>query len=259
MKDGYKMEMRYERQYSRQLNRDMEFKIYGHAGKPMLYIPCQNGRFFDFENFKMADRLSPWIEAGRLQVFSVDTMDSESWSDSYGDCRRRIERHEQWISYLMLEIVPQMIARAKERNHEENPRLLTFGCSMGAMHAANLYFRFPDVFEGGLALSGLYDAQFCFGGYMDDLVYANSPVNYLENMPADHPYMDLYRNGRMIICVGQGAWENETLDGTRRLDGVLRSKNIPVWVDFWGYDVCHDWDWWYRQVDYFMPKLLGEE
>ena len=69
MKDGYKMEMRYERQYSRQLNRDMEFKIYGHAGKPMLYIPCQNGRFFDFENFRMADMLSPWIEAGRLQVF----------------------------------------------------------------------------------------------------------------------------------------------------------------------------------------------
>ena len=90
------------------------------------------------------------------------------------------------------------------------------------------------------------------------LVYANSPADFLSNMPEDHYYMDLYRQGKMTICVGQGAWENETLTGTRRLDEVLRRKGIPVWVDFWGYDVCHDWDWWYRQVDYFMPRLLGE-
>ena len=33
------MEITYEKQYSYHLGRDMEFKIYGHAGKPMLYIP----------------------------------------------------------------------------------------------------------------------------------------------------------------------------------------------------------------------------
>ena len=27
----------------------------------MLYIPCQDGRFFDFEDFHMADTLAPWI------------------------------------------------------------------------------------------------------------------------------------------------------------------------------------------------------
>ncbi len=251
------MEIKYEKQYSYQLGRDMEFKVYGHAGKAMLYIPCQNGRFFDFENFKMIDKMRPWIEAGRLQVFSVDTLDSESWSDQWGDCRRRIERHEQWVRYLIHEIVPQMMARARERNHEENPKLMIFGSSLGAMHAANLFFRYPDLFDMGLALSGVYDSKFAFGDYMDDLVYQNSPVDYLRNMPWDHYYMDLYRNSQMIICVGQGAWEDELLAGTRRLDHVLKEKNIPVWVDFWGYDVSHDWDWWYRQVDYYLPKLLG--
>lgn len=252
------MEIQYEKQYSWQLGRDMEFKIYGHAGKVMLYIPCQNGRFFDFENFKMLDKMRPWIEAGRLQVFSVDTLDSETWSNQWGDCRRRIERHEQWINYLVQEIVPQMMARARERNQEENPKCMTFGTSLGAMHAANLFFRFPDIFDMGLALSGVYDAHFAFGDYMDDLVYLNSPVDSLKNMPWDHPYMELYRRSRMIICVGQGAWEDELLIGTRKLDAVLKEKQIPVWVDFWGYDVCHDWDWWYRQVDYYLPKLLGE-
>lgn len=252
------MEVTYKKQYSHHMGRDMEFKIYGHAGKAMLYIPCQDGRFFDFENFRMADQLRPWIDAGKLQVFSVDTVDGESWSSKWWDKRKRIERHEQWIHYLVEEIAPQMIDRARERNQEENPRLMTFGCSMGAMHAANLFFRFPQLFDQGLALSGVYDARFCFGDYMDDLVYQNSPVDYLLNMPQDHYYMDLYRNSQMIVCVGQGAWEIETLEGTRKLDVVVKEKNIPIWVDFWGYDVSHDWDWWYRQVDYFMPKLLGE-
>ena len=47
------MEMQYFKDYSPALGRDMECKIYGHAGRPMLYIPCQDGRFFDFENFHM--------------------------------------------------------------------------------------------------------------------------------------------------------------------------------------------------------------
>ena len=39
-----------------------------------------------------------------------------------------------------------------------------FGCSLGATHAVNLYFRFPDHFGRLMALSGiyrrLYEAQF---------------------------------------------------------------------------------------------------
>ena len=41
------MEMQYFKEYSPELGRDMECKLYGHAGRPMLYIPCQDGRFFD--------------------------------------------------------------------------------------------------------------------------------------------------------------------------------------------------------------------
>ena len=43
------METQYFKEYSPALGRDMELKVYGHAGRPVLFIPCQNGRFFDFE------------------------------------------------------------------------------------------------------------------------------------------------------------------------------------------------------------------
>ena len=34
------MEIRYEKHWSGYLNREMEFKIYGSCGKPVLFIPC---------------------------------------------------------------------------------------------------------------------------------------------------------------------------------------------------------------------------
>ena len=60
------MEMQYFKEYSPALGREMECKVYGHGGRPMLYIPCQDGRFFDFEDFHMADTLAPWIESAGM-------------------------------------------------------------------------------------------------------------------------------------------------------------------------------------------------
>lgn len=241
------MEMRYYKEYSSALQRDMECKVYGHAGRPVLFIPCQNGRFFDFENYHMTDTWAPWIESGQVTVFAIDTLDIETWSAG-GDAYHRVRRHEQWMRYIVDEMVPFIESVAGRRD------IIAFGCSLGATHAVNLYFRFPDQFTGLLALSGIYSADFGFGGYMDEVVYRNSPVHYLHDMPLGHPYIKKYNRNQGIICVGQGDWE--VPETTRMLDTVFRSKGINVWVDYWGHDVAHDWPWWYKQVEYFVPKLL---
>ena len=241
------MEMRYYKEYSSALQRDMECKVYGHAGRPVLFIPCQNGRFFDFENYHMTDTWAPWIESGQVTVFAIDTLDIETWSAG-GDAYHRVRRHEQWMRYIVDEMVPFIESVAGRRD------IIAFGCSLGATHAVNLYFRFPDQFTGLLALSGIYSADFGFDGYMDEVVYRNSPVHYLHDMPLGHPYIKKYNRNQGIICVGQGDWE--VPETTRMLDTVFRSKGIDVWVDYWGHDVAHDWPWWYKQVEYFVPKLL---
>ena len=249
------MEVQYFKQWSPALGRDMECKVYGHAGRPVLFIPCQDGRFFDFENFNMTDTWSPWIESGKCMVFSIETMDKETWSNKEGDPRWRAERHEQWMAYICDEMVPFIRQMVNERNGWDGyPGVIAFGCSLGATHAANLFFRRPDLFDGMLALSGIYDAAYGFDGYMDDLVYLNSPVHFLEGMSPDHPNVERYNNGRGIICVGLGAWEQP--DSTRRVDELCRQKGIGVWVDYWGTDVNHDWPWWHKQVTYFAPFLL---
>ena len=251
------METQYFKDYSSALGRDMECKVYGHAGRPVLFIPCQDGRFFDFENFKMTDVWAPWIESGQVMVFSIDTMDAESWSAKDGDPYWRIRRYEQWINYITDEFVPFMRAMANQRNGwTGEPGIMAFGCSLGATHAANLFFRRPDLFDRMLALSGIYTAGYGFDGYMDEVVYRNSPVNYLADMPKDHPFIKLYNQKKGVICVGQGPWEIP--DTTRQMAHICYEKDIHVWVDFWGWDVAHDWDWWYKQVAYVVPYLLDQ-
>ena len=251
------METRYFKDYSPDLGREMESKLYGHGGRPVLFIPCQDGRFFDFENFRMDAALSPWIEEGRLMVLSIDTMDRESWSDAQGDPYWRIRRYEQWVRYIVDEAAPKLRQLAREYNGwGGDPGILPFGCSLGATHALNLYLRFPQVFDGCLALSGIYTARYGFGDYMDAVVYQNSPLDYMANFPGDHPYLELYRSKRAVVCCGQGPWELP--DSTRRLGEIFHRLDLPIWVDLWGTDVAHDWDWWYKQAAYFIPYLLGE-
>ena len=250
------MEMQYIKAYSPALEREMECKIYGHAGQPVLFVPCQDGRFFDFEDFHMAETWAPWIEAGEVMVLAIDTIDKETWSDKNGDPYFRARRHEAWMSYIFNEVAPRMIARAHSVNGDwADNHIIAFGCSLGATHAVNCYLRRPDLFSGLLALSGIYTGSFGWNGYSDEVVYANSPVDYMANLPRDHHYVDLYNRQRAVICVGQGAWEEP--ETTFRLKSIFQEKGINIWVDAWGYDVNHDWPWWHKQVPYFLPYLLG--
>ena len=244
------MKIEYKRHYSAYLGKEMEYKVYGHGGKPIIFIPCQSGRFYDFENFRMIDCWAKWIEAGKCTVFSVDAVDDIAWAAMGADNRWRTENHERWYNYVVEEFVPA-VQYESGRND-----ILPFGCSMGAMHAANLFFRRPDLFDGVFAISGLYDSEEFFGNYMDHLLYNNCPVYYLSNMPQDHYYMDMYNHRKILIVVGQGAWEDALLASTRRLDAVLRHKQIPAQVEYWGYDVDHDWPWWFRMCDHYVPQLL---
>ena len=68
------MQIEYYKNYSYELGRDMEFKSYGWGGKPVLAIPCQNGRFYDWEGFGMLETLEYYLNQGKIRLFTIDTM-----------------------------------------------------------------------------------------------------------------------------------------------------------------------------------------
>ncbi len=237
--------------YSRSLGRDMHMMIYGHGGAPFLAFPTQDSMCRQYEEFGLTGHIADYLDGGRMQLFVVDTVDAESWSAKGGDPAWRAERQEQYHRYIVDQVVPLM--------RERNPRPpFTVGMSMGADHAAITFLRRPELFRGMLALSGVYDADYFFDGFMNPTLYENSPERFLPNMPAEHPYVELYNRRRIIFCVGQGAWEEDGVRTLRRLQRVFEEKGIRAWCDFWGFDVNHDWPWWFKQMRYFLPFLLDE-
>ena len=111
------MQIRYYKEYSRFLNRFMEFKVYGHAGRPIVIFPCQSGRFFDWEDRNMCNAAASWIDSGKLQIFTVDSIDPESW-DNNGPERPRIEMQERWYNYVCEEFVPRLLEINREQGED---------------------------------------------------------------------------------------------------------------------------------------------
>ena len=83
--------------YSWILDKDMRIIIYGHGGMPLLGFPTQNSMANNYEDFGMIDQLADFIEDGRIQLFTVDSVDLESWSLHEGDKEWRAARQEQYF------------------------------------------------------------------------------------------------------------------------------------------------------------------
>ena len=241
--------------YSPRLGQDFEMKTYGRAGKPLIVFPSMGGRFFDFENFGMVEACGPLLDAGKVRIYAVDGRDWESWLNEGISIADRGRRHEQWDSCIVQEALPFV------RDHSwrgTGRDLMVTGCSAGGYHAANFFFRHPDVCDTVVALSGVYQLENMkpLRGAFDEGVYFNDPLMYLPNL-ADEGTLSLYRRSSIVICVGQGAWEDICLADSRRLSDVLNAKGIPHWLDLWGADVNHDWPWWRKQLPYHLGRLLG--
>ncbi len=245
------MNIEYHKWWSNSLRQDMGLKIYGEAGKPAVVFPCQGGRFYEYEDFGMVAACAQFIESGQLHLYTVDSVDNQSWINWGAHPADRARRHEDYDRYIIQEVIPFI----RERVGDKEQKCLATGNSMGAYHSANFFFRHPDIFDTLIAISGVYQLRMFIGDYTDEKVYLNSPLYYLPDL--DDPwYLDQYRQSKIVVCTGQGAWEEPILADTLALKRILEEKGIPCWIDLWGYDVNHDWPWWRKMVPYFLGKLL---
>ena len=242
------MNVEYHKWRSGNLGQEMELKLYGSGGKPVIVFPSSGGRFFEYEDFGMVEACRPFLDAEKIVLVAVDSVDRQSWLNVDAHPADRARRHNEYDRYILEEVVPFVRGCGYRR------RFISTGCSMGGYHSANFFFRHPDVFDALIALSGVYRLRRFIGDFMDDNVYFNSPLAYLPGL-TDPWFLDRYRNSRIIVCAGQGAWEEESLAETLELKRILDDKQIWCWVDIWGRDVSHDWPWWRRQMPYFLGHL----
>ena len=247
------MKIDYLRSFSVILGHEMEIKIYGHAGKPALVFPTQAGRFYDYEGFGMVEVCRHLIEEGKVQFFTVDSLDNQTWSNWNFPIEQRARRHNEYDHYITQEVLPFI----REKN-PSSEKILTTGCGLGGYHAANIFFRHPEEFDALITLSGLFSLKMFIGEYMDDNVYFNSPLVYLPNL-TDPWFLDKFRQSQIILCAGQGTWEDRALEDAYALKNILDAKEIPCWLDIWGNDVNHDWFWWRKMIQYFLESYFSKD
>jgi esterase/lipase superfamily enzyme len=249
------MQVTYHKEFSQKLGKDMEYKVYGYKGKPVLVFPTSNGRFYQYEDSGMINAISGFINDGKIQIWTVDGIDGETFYSKRQDNHSRIKRHDAYFNYINDELIPGILWKSRENNQGDNQKIVVTGCSMGAYHAANFYFRNPWNIDTVVALSGVYSTDYFFGNYKPVDIYLNSPIDYLKNNN-DFAYIDRFRNSNLIFCCGQGAYEDFMLNDTFKLKSVFEEKRIPAWFDIWGEQSVHDWPWWHKQIEYFFGKIL---
>lgn len=232
----------YHNWYSHRLGRNMELLAYGHAGLPVLVFPTSQGKFYEYENAGMIHAVWQKIEAGNLQVFCIDSVDSESWYNRGIHPHDRVMRQNAYESYILYEVVPLM----KGVNGSE--QICTTGCSLGAYHAFNFAMRHPDLTSACIAMSGCFDMKRYMDGYFDNDFYLNNPVDYLPNL-TDSWFLERLNRMRIVLAAGD---HDICLGENFRMADILGRKGIPHTLDVWTGGEVHDWPLWQRMAVKFF-------
>lgn len=231
--------------HSSRTNRDMPIVTYGHYGFALLLIPTAGADYLEYERFGLINTIAPFIDAGKVKVFSINSMNKESWMNYEMWGAHKAINHNNFNHYVFEEVIPFI------RSNVGNDTLIfTCGASFGALHSMNLFLKRPDIINGVVAMSGVYDLTEYTRGYWDEQVYYNSPVHYVPNLH-DNWYLDKIRASHHIHILS-GSGDYEAPDENRRFSEILWSKGIWHDLEIWGPDIKHEWSTWHKMLPHVL-------
>lgn len=234
--------------YSDHLQKEMPVAIYGHYGFSLLLIPTAAADFLEYERFQLIDSLSTFINEGKLKVFSINSINNESWMNDFLDPQYKAIRHQQFNKYVFEEVIPFLHAHSGTATP-----IITCGASFGALHSMNLFLKRPDLINGVIALSGVYDLTEYTKGYFDDNVYFNSPQHYIPNL-TDHNILEQIRKAYPVY-IFSGSGPHEAPHAAGDFAALLYNKGINYELDIWGVEWPHDWQTWREALPKFIRRM----
>lgn len=234
--------------FSPALGRTMRGVRWGDRGKALLLYPTAAGDHREVERFGLLGAIEGLVQAGRIRVYSVESISGEGWLREGGDPVRKAALQNAYDRYVADELLPMV------RHELGDPlaRLMVAGASIGAYNAVNSLCKFPDRFWLAVAMSGTYDFDRFVGGDRSEDYYYSQPLLYLPNL-GEGAQLDWLRRSYLLLATGQGRWEAPWETG--RLADLLAARNVPHHAEFWGYDVDHDWPTWRAMLPMFLDRF----
>jgi esterase/lipase superfamily enzyme len=220
---------------------------WGAVGKPVLIFPTAGGDAEEIERFLVIDVLGDLLAAGRIKVYSVDSVAGRAMLRGDGDGRYRSWIQNQYQEFVYREVVPAIRQDCRDAAIE----IVVAGSSIGAFNALALLCRFPDAFSHALCMSGTFDlVRFYKGAEPGPEFWQSSPLHFLPHVHGEQ--LERMRRRFVLFASGEGRWED--IGESWRAANLLGSAGVPNRVDSWGPDRDHDWPLW-REM---LPKYLAE-
>jgi len=223
----------------------MPIVTYGDYGFALLLVPTAAADYLEYERFQLLDTLAPFIDSGKVKVFSVNSINTESWLNKQMIGEHKAIRQNQFNEYIYNEVIPFI----RTSTSWETP-IITCGASFGALHSMNLFLKRPDLINGVIAMSGVYNLMEYTDGFYDEQVYYNSPMHYIPNLTDHNVLEQIRRSNHIHILTGSG--EYEAPDAAKEFAGVLYNKGITYELDVWNHDWKHDWPTWRAMLPHYI-------
>src|SRR5919112_3519636 len=123
--------------FSHNLEMEMPLVAYGHAGYPLLMFPTAAADYLEYERFHLVDAISPFIEAGRVRAYSINSVNRYSLLNEQASPQWKAELLSRYDRYITDEVLPLI----RTDTGDGGARPITTGASLGAFLSANTYFR----------------------------------------------------------------------------------------------------------------------
>jgi esterase/lipase superfamily enzyme len=208
-------------------------------------VPTAAADFLEYERFQLIGSLAPFINSGKVKVFSINSINNESWLNNHMDPKHKIMRHRQFNDYVHEEVIPFV----KRHTSAETP-IVICGASFGALHSMNLFLQRPGLLDGVIGMSGVYDLTYYSRGFFDEDVYFNSPQHYMPNLTDPYILEQIRRSHHIHIFSGSGSYEDP--DASRSFASLLYNKGIHYELDIWGPEWPHDWNTWRHVLPHYL-------
>jgi esterase/lipase superfamily enzyme len=236
-----------DRWYSSRVGTDVSVVRWGHLGRPVILFPTAGGDAEEVERMGLVGALGDLIEAGRIKVYSCDSVAGWAMLRGDGDARYRAALLSGFHEFVRNEMIPAIWADCRSPGLD----VTVAGASIGAFNALAVLCRYPDVIDVAIGMSGTYEVDSFVGPDAGDDLYFATPMWFVPGM--DGPVLDRLRHRFAILASGEGRWEN--IDQSRRLASVLGAKGVPNRVDPWGPAYDHDWPTWRRMLPVYLSDL----
>lgn len=235
------------RWHSSRTHGEVRLVRWGHYGQPVLLFPTAGGDAEECERFQMIGALGGLLEAGRIKIYSLDSVAGSAWVSG-----TQSPQHCAWLqNQFDACIYHEVVAAIRADCRSDAVEVVTAGASIGAFNAVASVCRHPDAFSIAIGMSGTYNLQPWLKGEWSDDFYYSSPLHYLPGL-AEGWQLERLRQRFVLLATGSGAWEAPGESWS--LAQVLGAKSIPNRVDDWGPGYPHDWPTW-REM---LPKYLSE-